>query len=89
VCLAHGAVRSFLVTKPQQAGGVVLLMMLGTVMVRASTQRGRVATGSGSSAADGDLAFKKGDAVGRGSRTACNESTCVEGSLSPTTIRIR
>jgi hypothetical protein len=36
-CLDHGAVRSVLVTKPQQVGGALLLMMLGTV-VRASTR---------------------------------------------------
>ena len=66
---------------------------------------GRVATGSGfvsglvcdgtehtttvTLIADGDVAFKKGDAVVRGSRTACNEFGCVEGLLSPATVRIR
>jgi hypothetical protein len=66
---------------------------------------GRVATGSGfvsglvcdgtehtatvTVIADGDVAFKKGDAVARGSRTACNEFSCVEGLLSPATVRIR
>ena len=66
---------------------------------------GRVATGSGFTSnlvcdgaehtttvrvlADGDLAFKKGEAVGRGNVTACNEFGCFFGGLPPETVRVR
>lgn len=39
--------------------------------------------------ADGDLAFKKGDAVGRGGVVACNEFACFFGRIDPATVRIR
>jgi hypothetical protein len=66
---------------------------------------GRLATGSGFTSnlvcdgtehtttvrviADGDLAFRKGEAVGRGSRVACNEFGCIEALLSTATVRVR
>jgi hypothetical protein len=66
---------------------------------------GRLATGSGFTSdlvcdgtehittvtvvADGNLAFKKGDAVGRGDTVACNDFGCFFGRLPTATVRIR
>lgn len=66
---------------------------------------GRLATGSGFTSAlvcdgtehtttvtvvaDGELAFKKGDAVGQGDVDACNEFTCFFGRVPIATVRIR
>jgi hypothetical protein len=36
-----------------------------------------------------DLAFKKGDALGKGSFTACTGEACVSGRFPLTTIRIK
>jgi hypothetical protein len=39
--------------------------------------------------ADGDLAFKKGNAVAEANLVACNEFGCFFGGLSPGTVRVR